>query len=177
MTRGSKDAPASVLAERRVHLQRVLGRALAPRDAASTERLPEHIRRHLVEEAEDLYWNELEWENVTAEEALDEGSLTELAFPAFLAFVDALLVTDPISDLPVEPVPRVDVVGDILRFLADRVLELRPQREPGPDGDREARAELAMATRLIDLVLYRLYGLTSEEIEQVEASGASDDGR
>ena len=48
----------------------------------------------LREEAEDLYWNELEWEHITDEEALEEGPLTTLTFPGFLAYVRGLLLRE-----------------------------------------------------------------------------------
>lgn len=176
MSGPSDNAVGVVLAGRRRRLERALGRRLAPIATGPMDSLREHARSHLLEEAHDLYWNELEWENVTAEEALDEGSLTELAFPALLAFVDGLLLTEPIGEAPARAAPRVDVVEDILRFLASRVVELRADRAPETEEGRQARAELAMATRLIDLVMYRLYGLSPEQIERIEVSGASPEG-
>lgn len=177
------DAVTSLLVGRRARLERLVGRALAPVACGAGDALPERARRHLLEEALDLYWNELEWENVTAEEALDEGSLTELAFPAFLSFVDGLLLAEPAeaagsaepASLPLHGSPRVEVVAEILRFLASRVLELEAAGEAVGDETRQARGELAMTSRLIDLVMYRLYGLAPEEIERLEAAGASDD--
>lgn len=184
MMQPGMDAVTSLLVGRRARLERLVGRALAPLASGAADALPERARRHLLEEALDLYWNELEWENVTSEEALDEGSLTELAFPAFLSFVDGLLLAEPaqlgepagpVGSPAVRGAPRVEVVSDILRFLALRVLELEGTGEAGPDETRQARAELAMTSRLIDLVMYRLYDLAPEEIERLEAAGASDE--
>ncbi|MBI4521656.1 MAG: hypothetical protein HY701_12520 [Gemmatimonadetes bacterium] len=168
------NAETLVLKERHSRLERGLGRRLAP--LPEPARLPQTVRGHLLDQAQDLYWNELEWENVTAEEALDEGSLTELAFPAFLAYVDGLLLTQPIVAVPDTTGPRADVVGDILGFLAGRVVELRRADVSASDDGRQARAELAMTMQLIDLVLYRLYRLEPEEIERVEHPAGSHEG-
>ena len=47
--------------------------------------LPEKDGAYLLETAEEFYWNDLEWEELTGEEKIDEEFLTELAFPGFLA--------------------------------------------------------------------------------------------
>ena len=132
--------------------------------------LSERVRGFLCEEAEDLYWNELEWENITDEEAMGEGGfLTELAFPGFLAFVRGLLLTEVMPDAKAPASPRPEVVEDILEFLAGRVIELSERidgsEEPGDGLD----SELDMTSRLVDLVLYRYHGFTAEDVEKVEA--------
>ena len=71
----------TLLTGRRERMERVLGRPLTPPEAGANEPLPEETRTYLLSEAQDLYWNELEWENITDEEALDEGPVAELTFP------------------------------------------------------------------------------------------------
>lgn len=166
MTRQRLD---TLLAGRRERLERLLGRPLEDPRVGPRPVPSERVRRFLVEEAEDLYWNELEWENITDEEALEDGFLTELAFPGFLAFIRGLLLTEVMPDAKAPASPRPEVVEDILRFLCARVVEL--QEEGSSDvtaGDTES--ELAMTSRLVDLVLYIFHGLTSEDIEKVEAA-------
>jgi hypothetical protein len=57
--------PDIYLARRRAHLERVLQHPLVSPRASG---LDAERRQFLLEEAEDLYWNELEWEKLTAEE-------------------------------------------------------------------------------------------------------------
>lgn len=120
---------------------------------------------HLRREAEELYWNELSWEQATDEELVSGGRLTELAFPAFLAFVDGLLPRESRSG----PRPHPDVVDEILLFLAEQYLRLTVELEGGADSQRLVWAR-AMTSRLIDLVLYRLYRLTPEECESLDGA-------
>jgi hypothetical protein len=143
--------PEVFLARRRAHLEHVLQHALVqPRSSG----VAEERRRFLLEEAEDLYWNELEWEKLTTEEMRRGGSaLVELTFPGFLSFVDGLLLKEVNQDSPVPATPRPEVVEDVLLFLSRRYLELLA--ESGP----QQRLEREMTARLIDLVLYRLHGL------------------
>jgi len=126
-------------------------------------------RAHMREISEDLYLNELEWEKITGEEQLGEHFLTELAFPGFLAFVRGLLLAEVMPDSLAAPRPSPEVVEDVLDFLAVRVVEL-DEEKAGLDGEeREHReAELKMTSRLVDLVLYLLYGLAPEEVGRVE---------
>ena len=133
--------------------------------------LPDRIRGFLLEEAEDLYWNELAWENITDEEALDSGgSLTELAFPGFLAFIRGLLLKEVMPDALAPASPRPEVVVDILDFLAGRVVELEEcLAAPDADNPDGLRSELDMTSRLIDLVLYRYHELNLDDVERLEA--------
>jgi hypothetical protein len=164
---GSPDYPAPrklhpevLLARRRARLERVLQHALvAPRPSGVS---PER-RAFLLEEAEELYWNELEWEKLTAEEMAAGGSeLVELTFPGFLAFVDGLLLKEATADSKVPATPRPEVVEDVLLFLATRSLELLPE------ADAPQRLEREMTERLIDLVLYRLHGLEVDAAERLD---------
>lgn len=144
--------PAIYVARRRARLERVLHQPLVvPRPSGVSEK----TRRYLREEAEELFWNELEWEKLTSEEMSDGGSLlVERTFPGFLAFIDGLLLKEAHENSPEPAHPRPEVVEDVLLFLARRYLELLPWTEP------EARLERAWTERLIDLVLYRLHGLS-----------------
>ena len=155
------------LNERKERLARALGRRLEVQEAEGVTPLTDERRAFLLEEATNLYWNELEWENITEEERLDEGALTELAFPGLLAFVRGLLLRESIEDAGVPAEPRPEVVNDVLIFLARRVVELRATA-PGAEDRDQAERELAMTSTLIDLVLALLYELTPAELERLE---------
>jgi hypothetical protein len=159
--------PEIFLARRRARLEKLLQQPLViPRDSGAT---PEQ-RNFLREEAEELYWNELEWEKLMAEEMSKGGSeLVELAFPGFLAFIDALLLKEVHADSPKPANPRHEVVEEILLFLSRRCLELLP------DSSSEAKMERFMTERLIDLVLYRLHGLPIDGVDPFEASRRDDE--
>lgn len=162
------DRVSTLLASRRGRLERLLGRTLRqPRTGPRTSLSPK-VRSFLLEEAEDLYWNELEWEHVTDEEALEEGPLAELTFPGFLAFVRGLLLTEVMPDAKAPASPRPEVVEDILSFLASRVVDLEDGTTEDDDEER-LPLELAMTSRLLDLVLYRYHELDISDIERVEA--------
>jgi len=167
------DRVSTLLEGRRERIERLLGRSLHQPGADSSSDLKPKMRAFLLEEAEDLYWNELEWEHITDEEALEGGPLAELAFPGFLAFIRGLLLTEVMPDALAPADPRPEVVEDVLRFLAARVLEL----EDGLPGDEEgqARTELTMTSRLVDLVLYLYYGLDAGEVDRVEARRVASD--
>lgn len=152
--------PDIYIARRRAHLEQVLQHPLvSPRPTG----LDAERRQFLLEEAEDLYWNELEWEKLTAEEMSQNGSaLVEFAFPGFLAFINGLLLKEVNSDSTAPAAPRPEVVEDILLFLATRVLELLPEQ------DEQQTLEREMTARLIDLVLYRLHGIPVDGIDRFE---------
>lgn len=143
--------PEVFLARRRARLERLLQHPLVPPTPSG---INAERRAYLREEAEDLYWNELEWEKLTSEEMRTGGSeLVELAFPGFLAFVDGLLLKEVQRDSLAPASPRPEVVEDVLLFLSRRYLELLA--EAGED----KQLEREMTERLMDLVLYRLHGL------------------
>ena len=153
----------SLLDERRSALERAIGRPFGPVVPPADEPLPERDRTHLREEAEELYWNELEWENITSEEAMDGGAVTELTFPGFLAFVQGLLLREALPDAKGRAAPRPEVVQDVLAFLSRRVLDLGSDLGDGEDPDR-TRAEHALTAGLLDLVLMRLHGIDPADV-------------
>lgn len=159
---------------RRERIERILGRALESPNIGSDEPIPEETREYLRGEAEDLYWNELEWEHITDEEALEEGPITELTFPGLLAYVRGLLLSEVMPDSLSPANPRPQVVEDVLGFLAGRVVELEDGLA-NPDTSDTARmhTELDMTSSLIDRVLYVYHGLAEDDIERVEAAPAS----
>jgi hypothetical protein len=151
---------------RRARLLDSVSRPLEP-VAAGGDPLPPDRVQYLLREAQDLYWNELAWEELMEEEAVVGGRLTELVFPAFLAFVDGLLLDRLPRGVPGTPRPRPEVVEEILLFLAERYAEYYHELGNGADSQRLVWAR-AMTIGLIDLVLYRLYRLTSAEREEIE---------
>lgn len=154
--------PDVFLSRRRARLEHLLQSPLvAPRPSGvSADR-----RSFLREEAEALYWNELEWERLTSEEMSKGGSaLVELAFPGFLAFIDGLLLREANTRSPVPATPRPEVVEDILLFLARRYLELLPGNTAPVGLERE------MTERLIDLVLYRLHRIPVDTAKRLGIS-------
>jgi hypothetical protein len=158
--------PEIFLARRRARLEKLLQHPLVPPRASG---VPEAKRTFLREEAEELYWNELSWEKLTAEE-LQRGSIVvEMAFPGFLAFIDGLLLREAGPDSPVPASPRPQVVEDVLLFLSGRYVELDGQT------DAEAAMEREMTLRLMDLVLYRLHRLQGEDVERLELARLAGD--
>lgn len=163
------DRVSTLLGGRRERMERQLGRKLEEPQTGPRAPLAPKVRAFLGEEAEDLYWNELEWENITDEEALEEGPLTELAFPGFLAFIRGLLLSEVMPDALAPASPRPEVVEDILQFLASRVVELEDGLAGSEDdGEARMRTELDMTSRLIDLVLYQFHGLGNGDVERIE---------
>ena len=136
--------------------------------AAAGEPLEAERVAHLVKEAEDLYWNELSWEELTDEEVVSGGHLTELAFPGFLAFVDGVLLEEVPAGSTTPARPHPDVVEEILLFLSERYARFTAELGRGADSERLVWAR-AMTARLIDLVLYRLYRLTPDEREDLDS--------
>lgn len=142
-----------LLAEHRERLRDILQRPL--RLPAGPDVPPERLA-HLTQQAEELYWNELAWEQITAEETAGGSALVEFMFPGFLAFVDGLLLRETSPDSPAPAMPRPRVVEEILRFLAARCVA------PDEGEGEESAAERMVTERLIDLVLYRLYSVPVE---------------
>jgi len=168
------DRATTLLGGRRERLERLLGRTLAPPPPDASEPITDEGRKYLMGEAEDLYWNEIEWEHITDEEAMEEGPIPEMTFPGLLAFVRGLLLSEVMPDSLSPAEPRPQVVVDLLGFLAKRVVELEEAlAEPSTEAVR-LQAELTMTSGLIDRVLYAFHGLGGEDIERVEAeAGAS----
>ena len=164
------DRASTLLRGRRERIERILGRKLQRPSGQGDGQLPRTNRVYLLDEAKDLYWNELEWEHITDEEALDEGPLTELIFPGFLAYVRGLLLSEVMPDAKAPANPRPQVVEDILAFLAGRVVELAEQIDaPEEDGEGRLVRDRDATSHLLDLVLYVFHELAAQEIERVEA--------
>ncbi|MDH3205370.1 MAG: hypothetical protein OEO79_02090 [Gemmatimonadota bacterium] len=166
------DRANTLLDARRERLERLLGRPLAAPALEGGAPLTKESRRYLFGEAEDLYWNELEWEHITDEEALEEGPITQMTFPGFLAFIRGLLLHEVMPDSIAPANPRPEVVVDLMTFLARRVVELEEDLATPADGESaKLRAELEMTSQLLDLVLYEFHGVASDDVERLEAGG------
>jgi len=164
----------TILTGRRERMERAVGRTLEAVSVGADIELTEHQRDYLMSEAKDLYWNELEWERITDEEALEQGPLVELTFPGFLAYVRGLLLTEVMPDSLSPPNPRPQIVGELLDFLAGRVVELEEGLDSADPGEPERlRAELEMTSALIDRAMYLYFDLSDHEIELVEMAQAS----
>ena len=164
------DRATTLIEGRRERLERALGGLRAPRGGTS-DPLSKEARDYLLEEAENLYWNDLEWERITDEEALEEGPIAQLAFPGFLAFIRGLLLHEVMPDSQAPASPRPQVVEDILSFLAHRVIELEDAlATPAPDEAATLRQELSLTSQLVDLVLYEFHGVGPKDVERIEAA-------
>lgn len=162
---GERLRAARELLTRRLHAIRgAVDRDLPPADEVFRP-TREESRAYLFEEACELYLNELGWEALTEEERIGDGELTEMVFPGLLAFVDALL---PRTGRAARDRARQhrDVAHDFLLWLSARLLELREENGGRAHEAMRARREAAITSELIDLVAYRFFGLSSEEIER-----------
>jgi hypothetical protein len=164
------DAIQVLLQDRRERLVLSTGRPLAlPQRDEAVPLTPER-RRYLFEEATELYWNDLAWENITEEERMEGGSIPELTFPGFLAYVRGLLLTEVRPDSLAPASPRPEVVEDLLGFLAGRLGDLQEAvLEADPMEGDEAALEYRMTDGLLDRVLMFYHGI------QVEDAGILDD--
>lgn len=161
---GELAVAARTLVEERLRgVRRAVDRDLAPVDIVIRSTEPSS-RSYLFEEACELYWNELNWEELTEEEKVSDGSLTEMVFPGLLAFLDALLPRAPNGE-PDRDRERRDVAHDFLLWLAARLVRLRNERPDDQEERFRQRREANLTDELVDLVVHRLYGLTSEEID------------
>ena len=162
-------SPPELLAERRRVLAGVVGRTLLPPAGTPGPSLPGERLEHLVGELESLYWNDLEWENVTEEERMEGGALPELTFPGVLALTRGLLLTEVAADALAAAEPRPEVVDAFLHFLAGRILSLREAAggAPSEEADRAA-LELRMTEGLLDRVLVEYHGLEPEDVGTLE---------
>lgn len=159
------EAAAELLRTRRDHLQSLTGRRLrVPSADGDAPPLPREGHDYMLDEVRDLYWNDLEWENVTEEERMEGGSIPELTFPGVLAYVRGLLLTEVQPDSLADASPQPDVVEGFLGFLAERVVELESESrgEVGEEGDRAA-LELRMTRGLLDRVLMLFHGIEPED--------------
>jgi hypothetical protein len=165
---GSPSASELVSARRRALVEAV-GRPLQTPAGTDDPPLTDARRRHLQEELQELYWNDLEWENVTEEERMEGGSLPELTFPGVLALIRGLLLTEVAVDAMAAAEPRPEIVEDFLEFLAGRILELKGDAAggPGEEGDRAA-LELRMTEGLLDRALVQYHGVSPEDVGILE---------
>jgi hypothetical protein len=164
------DLAARTLVEERVRaLRRLLDRELDPDDIIVRPTAPAS-RKHLFEEACDLYWNELNWEQLTDEERISDGELTEMVFPGLLALVDALLPRSENGE-PDRDREHRDVAHDFLLWLAGRLVELRATRPEDQEDRDRIRTEIQVTDDLVDLVSCRLYCLTDEETGRIRGFG------
>ena len=160
------DRATTLLEGRREKMERALGRPLSVPEPASGGELSESERDHLRNAATDLYVNELAWENITDEEQVEGEPLAELAFPGFLAFIQGLLLEQVMPDSLAPANPRPEIVAEVVRFLAERVVALEDEMGGAGEGDAEQEArDLAVTDRLIDLVLFRLHGVDPADAE------------
>ena len=172
------DRATTLLEGRREKIERALGRPLAVPEPARGADLSESEREHLINAATDLYLNELAWENITEEEQVEGEPLAELAFAGFLALIQGLLLEEVMPDSLAPANPRPEIVEDVVRFLAERVVALQDEMGGGgeaEDGDRDAEQEardLGLTDRLLDLVLFRLHG-----VDPADAEGFRDPAR
>ncbi len=170
MTRNTA-APGAAQAfveQRRARICRLLGHTPVPAGLGADPLPPEGLA-HMRSEAEELYWNELVWEELTDEEAVTGGGhMTEMVFPGFLTFVDGLLLEEVHASSAHAAVPHPDAVEEILTFLGERYTEATVELEAGADSQKVVWARL-MTRQLIDLTLFRLYRLGRAEQEMLEA--------
>ena len=141
-----------------------VGRRLAPHPPV--ERTPQGQYRHLLEETQELYENELIWGEEEEEDAGEEAPRVELAFPGTLALVDAL-ATSHTPGREGEGAPHRDVVLGFLSWLVERVFSARSSGTAAGTPLRERRIEVT--ERLIDQVAYRYLGLDDEERARLES--------
>ncbi len=159
--------PDPLVEARRSRILDRLPRSAGPVKSGSQPLPPARVQ-FLLKEAEELYLNELAWEELTEEEKVGGGPLTELVFTGFLAFVDGLLRDPARYAGPNGTGPHPEVIEEILRFLADRHATATSELGRGADSEKLVWAR-AMTAHLIDLVLYKLYGLTRDEREEMES--------
>ncbi|UCC71052.1 MAG: hypothetical protein JSV86_11710 [Gemmatimonadota bacterium] len=165
MAKDTNTGPRAEIEMRMRAVAELLHRALPPHPPA--ERTPEEQHRHLLEEAQQLYENELAWEEETGEESTESGAVVSLVFPGTLALVDALVTSHDPSERG-EGGPHRDVVASFLEWLAGRLLSLR---SGGIRGSATIRAkETDLTDRLIDLVMHRYCELSQAEVERLEAA-------
>lgn len=158
---------ARTLVQERVRaLRQRVDRELDPGDVVLRPTAPDS-RKHLFEEACELYWNEMNWEQLTDEELTDGGELTEMVFPGLLTLVDALLPRAANGE-PDRGREHRDVAHDFLLWLAARLVELRSRRDEDDEDRAQTRREAQVTDELVDLVTYRLYSITDEEIARLK---------
>jgi hypothetical protein len=164
----SIDAVIDLLESRRRLLQQTVGRALTVPEGTDAP-LSAGRLEHLLEELKDLYWNDLEWENVTEEERMEGGAIPELTFPGVLALTRGLLQTDVLEESTMSPEPRPEVVEQFLEFLAERVIDMRALASGAPSEEADKAAlDLRMTEGLLDRMLVEYHRLPLEDVGSLE---------
>lgn len=165
------DRATTLIEGRRERLERILGPSLKSPRGSTARPLTAEARAYLLDEAKNLYWNDLEWERITDEEALEQGPIAQLAFPGFLAFIRGLLLQEVMPDSQAPASPRPQVVEDVLSFLARRVVELEDELASAELDEAESkRTALDLTSQLVDLVLYQFHGVGPQDVERIEAA-------
>lgn len=162
----TNSGPRAEIERRLRKIEKILNRPLPPHPPA--EQTAERTHRHLLEEAQELYRNELAWEEETGEESTDSGFVVALVFPGTLALVDALVRSLPATEEG-EGGPHRDVVISFLDWLADRLFRLRAG-EAGVSGMDRAK-QVDLTDHLIDLVIHRYCELDASDVERLESLG------
>ena len=90
-------------------------------------------------------------------------------FANILAQVEARLPKDAAGNFIAEQ-ERSGVVHDLLAFLAEWMLEMNKQKQTKVKGFLPLREHIRQTDKLIDALVYELYGLTEDEIKIVEGS-------
>ena len=168
MPKGEFALAAKTLVQERIRgIRKAVGRRLGPGDIVLRPATPE-VRRHLFEEACELYWNELSWEEITDEELVGDDELTEMVFPGLLTLIDAFLPRSANGE-PDRDREHRDVAHDFLEWLAARLVELRETRPESDDERLRIRRQQGVTDELIDLVAFRVCSLTGDEIETYQS--------
>ncbi len=154
-----------VIEERLRIVSAQLGREMPPHPPI--DRTPAEHHQHLLEEAQELYRNELAWEEESGEESTGSGAVVELVFPGTLALIDALVTSHDLSEKG-EGARHRDVVASFLDWLAALLFELRTGEAGGAVIERAKHIDITDS--LIDLVIYRYCDLSPDEIERLEAA-------
>ncbi len=165
MAEKSSSRTQEVIVERLRRIEAQLGRPLPAHPPA--DETPANHHQHLLEEAQELYRNEMAWEDESGEESTGSGAVVELVFPGTLALIDALVTSHDLSEKG-EGARHRDVVASFLDWMASQLFELRSGQTGGSATERAKHIDLT--DRLIDLVLYRYCGLSPSEIERLEAA-------
>ncbi len=161
-------AGRTLVRERIRGIRKVVGRRLGPGDLVLRRTAPE-VRRHLFEEACELYWNEMSWEEITEEELVGDEELTEMIFPGLLALIDAFLPRAPNGE-PDRDRERRDVAHDFLDWLGTRLVKLREARPESEHERARIRRQRDVTDALVDIIAFRVCSLRNEEIEAYQSA-------
>ena len=157
-------AGRTLVQERARSIRKVVGRRLGPTDIVLRQASPE-VSKHLFDEACELYWNELSWEEITDEEIIGgDGELTEMVFPGLLTLINAFLPRAANGE-PDRDREHRDVAHDFLDWLGARLVQLRETKAESQDDRATLLRRKSVTDDLIDLIAFRIYSLAHDEIE------------